>query len=270
MIDVNIIQNNIKRILQEEKKNRYSDWSKEINFIFSQEYDDNDAIKERIKYNLMFYMIPDIYVINKEFIRNNSKSNSFLYLLFSRDPISKNLIEEMKNTKQKLLIYNKILSTGGFSDGRIGIVEDIIRNNLLLKNTKFDPFFFSFHHHLPEKFIEVNQDVLDWGLISQYQILSEDFIRNHESHLHMPSLFIREEIMRNMSDSFLAEYHDQIEEAKKSSEYEVVFESDIEKFIDEGKSINWDFLCCVKPLSDLFVKKYRNYINMDLINAFKM
>lgn len=115
------------------------------------------------------------------------------------------------------------------------------------------------NNNLSEEYIENNKDKLSWGLISLYQVLSEDLINKYEDRINFDNLSNNKKI--SLSESFIEKYKDRLNWTFISA-YQVLSESFIEKHIDK---IDWNGISNYQKLSKRFIEKYKDKINLSLL-----
>ncbi|MFA6667806.1 MAG: hypothetical protein WCS51_05600 [Bacilli bacterium] len=124
----------------------------------------------------------------------------------------------------------------------------------------------------------------DWGYLSKYDELSEDFMRCFENYINWSIV----SVYQHMSEDFIREFHDKID-WKNISEYQKLSEEFIrefqnkvnwgciseyqklsEKFIKEFKdNVEWNFISMYQKLSEDFIREFKDKVEWDWISEFQ-
>jgi len=108
----------------------------------------------------------------------------------------------------------------------------------------------SMYQELSEEFMHEFQDYLDWGFISEYQSLSEKFMEEHQDKIYWCHLH------SNMSEEFIEKLEHRIS-WYNVSRYQNLSEKFIEKHADK---VNWEYISVFQKLSEEFIEKFQNMV----------
>jgi len=98
-----------------------------------------------------------------------------------------------RNTK----LYSKIQKLCNcFHQNEKGIVDMIF----FLSMTKKELSFIYKHASLPQKWIHDNRNIINWDIISSYQHMTIDFIKEHKEYINFDRIFERNKYIRDYPD----------------------------------------------------------------------
>jgi hypothetical protein len=114
-----------------------------------------------------------------------------------------------------------------------------------------------------EKFFDENikNFEVDWDCISQFQKLSEEFIKKYNNKVY----WIYISIYQKLSESFIERNIDNVI-WRYISEYQKLSESFIEKYSDK---VNWDRISEYQTLSEELIEKHINKVDWWYISKFQ-
>jgi len=126
-------------------------------------------------------------------------------------------------------------------------IEKFFGDNI--NNFKIDWDCISEFQKLSEEFIKKYIDKFRWSYISAYQTLSEEFIEKHCDKVNWNNI----SAYQTLSESFIEKHSDKIT-WYLISKYQKLSEDFIEKYIDK---VNWYFISKYQKLSESFIKKHK-------------
>uniref|UniRef100_A0A8D9E3B1 Uncharacterized protein n=1 Tax=Cacopsylla melanoneura TaxID=428564 RepID=A0A8D9E3B1_9HEMI len=140
-------------------------------------------------------------------------------------------------------------SSTGWKNKKPNSFKDL---NLLLHNVNWSNI--SKHFLLTEGFMYRYGEYLDWKLIFEHQILSQEFLRNNTSKLYK----YKEVVSRYqlLSEAMMREF-DYLLDWNILSVYQKMSEPFIEQFQDK---VNWEYIFEHQQLSEEFKNKFKNKI----------
>ena len=168
---------------------------------------------------------------------NNIKGDKRLFLIEALDKV---ITDGNKSLTNKIKIIEEIKDIEKFFDENI--------NNFVV-----DWFWVSQYQKLSESFIEKHIDKVEWYYISSNQKLSESFIDKYNDKVS----WTRISTNQILSEEFIEKYTDKVNWFC-ISQYQKLSESFIEKHIDK---VNWSCISIYQKLSEKFVEKYYDKLN---------
>ena len=114
------------------------------------------------------------------------------------------------------------------------------------------------YQHLSEDFIREFKDKVTWCNISEYQSLSEDFIREFKDRVSWTCI----SGYHRLSEDFIREFKDRVDWACISA-YQHLSEDFIREFADQ---VYWDLISKYQRLSKVFIKEFQNKICIYYVN----
>ena len=114
---------------------------------------------------------------------------------------------------------------------------------------------------LSEEFIREFQDKIDWYNISIYQKLSENFIREFQDKVDW--FYISK--YQKLSEEFIREFQDKID-WYNIFKYQKLSENFIREFQDK---VDWDFVSKYQNLSENFIREFQDKINWNNISKYQ-
>jgi ribosomal protein L24E len=112
----------------------------------------------------------------------------------------------------------------------------------------------------PELFEEF-QDKVNWGMISQYPKLSEEFIEKFQNKVYW--FWISK--CQKLSEKFIEKFQDNVD-WEDISEYQKLSEEFIEKF--QGK-VYWFWISKCQKLSEEFIEKFKDKVDWEYISKYQ-
>ena len=105
-----------------------------------------------------------------------------------------------------------------------------------------------------EKFFDENKDNFEvyWSYISEFQILSEEFIEKHSDKVNWEYI----SKYQKLSEEFIEKYYDKVD-WYNISKYQILSEEFIEKHCDK---VNWYLISTYQTLSEEFRQKHNDKI----------
>ena len=102
-----------------------------------------------------------------------------------------------------------------------------------------------------EKFFDENKDNFEvyWSYISEFQILSEEFIEKHSDKVNWEYI----SKYQKLSEEFIEKYYDKVD-WYNISKYQILSEEFIEKHCDK---VNWYLISKYQTLSEEFIEKIK-------------
>ena len=138
----------------------------------------------------------------------------------------------------------------------------------------------SYYQHLTENFMRIFCDDLNWRYISEYQNLSEDFIREFQDRVDWKFI----SVYQVLSEDFIREFQDKvrwylisayqklsedfIREFKDKVDWYLISEHQVlsEDFIREFQDkVYWLYICEYQTLSEAFITEFLHKVNLDMI-----
>lgn len=119
--------------------------------------------------------------------------------------------------------------------------------------------YISEFQELSEDFIREFKDKVNWTYISQYQKLSESFIREFKDHVDWSMI----SKYQKLSESFIREFQDKVSWGYISG-FQKLSESFIREFQDE---VGWYWISKHQKLSNEFIKEFKYRLNLNKIKG---
>ena len=119
----------------------------------------------------------------------------------------------------------------------------------------------SIYQKLSENFIREFQDKLDWDFISECQILSEDFIREFADKVNWECI----SYYQTLSESFIREFQDKID-WYQISQSQKLSEDFIKEFQDK---VRWDWISQFQKLSEEFIREFKDNVDWYFISKYQ-
>ena len=98
-----------------------------------------------------------------------------------------------------------------------------------------------------------SKNQVDWSFISEYQALSEDFIKEFKDKVHWNYI----SMCQKLSESFIREFQDKVNWVSISG-YQKLSEDFIREFQDK---VDWNYISMCQKLSESFIKEFKDKIN---------
>jgi hypothetical protein len=114
---------------------------------------------------------------------------------------------------------------------------------------------------LSEEFIREFKDYVEWYLISKSQILSEDFIREFKDRVYWSYI----SYYQTLSEEFIREFKDCVE-WYWISQSQTLSEDFIREFKD---CVEWDKISRFQTLSESFIKEFKDCVKWYLISRYQ-
>jgi len=118
--------------------------------------------------------------------------------------------------------------------------------------------YISNYQILSESFIERFQDKVDWEYISGYQQLSESFIERFQDKVDWGYISRHQKL----SEPFIERFQDKVDWGY-TSEYQELSESFIEGFQDK---VNWEYISINQKLSESFIERFQDKVDWGYIS----
>jgi hypothetical protein len=122
--------------------------------------------------------------------------------------------------------------------------------NQLSKNNWYN---ISEYQTLSEDFIREFQDKVDWSFISRYQKLSEDFIRQFQDKVNWNMI----SFYQKLSEDFIREFQDKVDWYNISCNQKLS-EDFIREFQDK---VDWNCISKYQKLSEDFIREFQSKLN---------
>ena len=119
----------------------------------------------------------------------------------------------------------------------------------------------SLFRKLSENFIREFQNKLEWFWISIYQKLSEDFIREFQDKVNWGYISIHQKL----SEDFIREFKNKVYWCRISA-YQKLSEDFIREFKDK---VYWDCISIYQKLSEKFIREFQNKIDWYCISEYQ-
>ena len=121
-----------------------------------------------------------------------------------------------------------------------------------------DWYYISQYQKLSEDFIREFKDSVDWDRISKYQKLSEDFIREFKDSVYWDNI----SKYQKLSEDFIREFKDSVD-----WHYISIYQKLSEDFIREFKdSVHWGFISKYQKLSEDFIREFKDSVHWGYIS----
>jgi hypothetical protein len=115
-----------------------------------------------------------------------------------------------------------------------------------------DWYYISEYQKLSEGFIREFKNEFDWGHISEFQKLSEDFIREFQDKVHWWDI----SIYQKLSEDFIREFQDKVN-WRCISTYQKLSEGFIREFKDK---VSWTHISMYQKLSENFIREFQDKV----------
>ena len=117
------------------------------------------------------------------------------------------------------------------------------------------------YQKLSEEFIREHKDLVNWTRISQYQQLSEEFIIEHKDLVNWTCI----SEYQKLSEEFIREHKDLLNWTRISQ-----FQQLSEEFIVEHKDlVNWNNISAYQKLSEEFICEHKDLVNWTRISIYQ-
>jgi phosphoribosylanthranilate isomerase len=152
------------------------------------------------------------------------------------------------------------------SENELNELINLIKDNefSLIKDkeiSEVDWKLISTYQKLSKEFIKEFQDKIDWNNISAYQKLSEDFIKEFQDKVNWDNI----SIYQKLSEDFIKEFQDNIN-WDYISEFQKLSENFIKEFQDK---VNWLYISKYQKLSEEFIREFQDKVNLYYISIYQ-
>jgi len=137
----------------------------------------------------------------------------------------------------------------------------IFKNSKKIILDKNSWYYISEYQKLSESFIREFQDKLDWYDISKHQILSESFIKEFKDKVKWYYI----SMYQKLSESFIREFKDKVNWSCISS-YQKLSEDFIEEFKDH---VIWSYISSYQKLSEEFIREFKHKLDWYCISKYQ-